>query len=67
MLHALHKQAASGGKTVFQKVHIIEGDLRHAGLGLSDADRELVLGETNLVLHCAADLALQAPIQRTLR
>jgi thioester reductase-like protein len=66
VFHTLHKQVASGGTNVFQKVHVIEGDLTQPGLGLSDADRQLVLQQTNMVLHAAADLALQAPIQRTL-
>lgn len=66
LFHTLHKQMAAGGSNVFRKVHIVTGDLTEPGLGLSEADRSQ-LGQTNLILHSAADLALQAPIQRTLR
>jgi thioester reductase-like protein len=66
MFHILHKHVSSGGANVFQKVQVIEGDLATPGLGLSDAHRELVLQQTNMILHCAADMALHAPILRLL-
>lgn len=67
LFHVLHKQALTGRCNVFKKVHVVEGDMLHPDLGLSAADKQLVLEKTHVVLHCAADVALQAPIQRTLR
>lgn len=51
---------------VLLQVQVIEGDMAQPGLGLLGVDRELVLQQTNMVIHCAADLALHAPILRLL-
>lgn len=63
----LHKEAASGGRQVFHRVKVVDGDLSLPGLGLSGADRELLVNEVDTVIHCAANLALDARIQDTLR
>jgi thioester reductase-like protein len=67
LFHVLHEQAAAGGFNPFAKVRVIEGDLDHPGLGLSESDRQLVVSQVDFILHCAADLALESHIQRTLR
>lgn len=71
LFHVLHEQACAAGDSSssnpFSKVRVVEGDLDLPGLGLSPADRQLVLAETDMVLHSAADLSLEAHIQRTLR
>lgn len=43
------------------KVRTIDGDLRSDQLGLSDADLALV-GSVDLVIHCAATVAFDAPV-----
>lgn len=70
LFHLLHKQAEhdrTGQANVFSKVQIIEGDLCYPDLGVTNpADRQL-LSEAEIVLHSAANLALDEHIQRTLR
>jgi len=75
LFHQLHQQAQSGSESggpegvnnPFGRVRVVEGDLEQQGLGLSDDVRQQLLSEVDVVLHCAADLALEAHIQRTLR
>jgi hypothetical protein len=67
LFHGLHQQVAAGGFNPFPKVRVIDGDLDHPGLGLSESDRQFVLTDVDIILHCAADLALESHIQRTLR
>eukprot|EP00775_Hariotina_reticulata_P008751 gene8751-8931_t len=52
---------------VFSKVKILEGDLQLPGLGLSAQDQARVQAEVDIILHCAASIELDAPIQKTLR
>jgi thioester reductase-like protein len=63
----LHKQVAAGADGPFHKVVAVEGDLCNPGLGLSQADRQLVLSEVDHVIHCAASIELDADIHYTLR
>lgn len=73
LFHQLHQQAQSNGAegvpntNPFAKVRVVEGDLDQQDLGMSDDLRQQLLSEVDVVLHCAADLALEAHIQRTLR
>lgn len=68
LFHLLHEQTIDdAASNVFSKVCVLEGDLEAPGLGLSEGDRQLVLAETDILIHCAADLALEPHIQRTLR
>jgi len=67
IFQALHKEALAGGRNVFSKVKIVEGDLGLPGLGLSSFDKQLLIDQVEVVLHSAADLALDINIQRTLR
>ncbi|XP_050678163.1 putative fatty acyl-CoA reductase CG5065 isoform X2 [Leptidea sinapis] len=39
---------------IFEKLHLIRGDILQENLGMSDADRQLVQEETNIVFHSAA-------------
>ncbi len=41
----------------------IKGDLLKEGLGLSDADRDLIVGECDAVLHCAASVDFGATLE----
>lgn len=66
LFHALHKQVAAGGSNVFYKVQAIEGDLCLPGLGLSDADTALLKADVQHVIHCAANIELDADIQKSL-
>lgn len=63
----LHKQVAAGADSPFQKVVAVEGDLCNPGLGLSQADRQQLLGGVDHVIHCAASIELDADIHYTLR
>lgn len=68
LFHMLHEQAAApGGRNPFCKVQAVEGDMELPGLGLSDADRQLLIDEVDVVIHSAACLTLDAHIQNALR
>jgi fatty acyl-CoA reductase len=67
LFQQLHKQVAAGGPNVFSKVRAVEGDMDLPGLGLSDADREELVREVQVVIHGAASLTLDAHIQDALR
>lgn len=67
LFHELHKQAASGGPNVFSKVHVVEGDLEQPGIGLSAADRQMLVSDVDIIMHSAASLNLDAHIQHVLR
>jgi fatty acyl-CoA reductase len=41
----------------------VEGDISMAGLGLSAEDRSRLQAEAQYIIHCAADIALEADIQ----
>ena len=45
----------------------IAGDILQPGLGLSLEDKETLQDEVDTIIHCAADIRLEAPIQDTLR
>lgn len=63
----LHKQVAHGCENVFCKVKTVAGDLSLPGLGLSDADAQVIRSSVDMVIHCAANVVLDADIQGTLR
>lgn len=67
LFHVLHKQVADGGSNPFRKVQAVEGDLCLPGLGLSEADRQQLLEEVQHVIHCAANIELDADIQKSLK
>eukprot|EP00878_Enallax_costatus_P008921 GHUV01009327.1.p1 GENE.GHUV01009327.1~~GHUV01009327.1.p1 ORF type:complete len:152 (+),score=32.95 GHUV01009327.1:212-667(+) len=67
LFHLLHDDARSGKRNVFTKVQAVEGDLALPGLGLSAEDAAAVRNEVTVIIHCAADIELDAPIQKTLK
>jgi fatty acyl-CoA reductase len=67
LFHLLHKQAAEGRGNVFGKVQVVEGDMDLPGLGLSPADTQRLMESVTSIMHCAADLTLDAHIQQALR
>lgn len=52
---------------VLRKVVPIAGDMRATDLGISLADRQRLSRETNHVIHCAADIRLEAGIHELLQ
>jgi hypothetical protein len=67
LFHKLHAEAAAGGRNPFSKVQGVEGDMELPELGLSPADKRLLLSEVDVVIHAAASLTLNAHIQDALR
>lgn len=67
LFHKLHAEAAAGGRNPFHKVQGVEGDTDLPGLGLSPADKQLLLSEVDVVIHSAANLTLDAHIQDALK
>lgn len=67
LFHMLHDEARTGGRNAFAKVQAVEGDLTQPGLGLSAADAEAVRREVTVVIHCAADIELDAQVHKTLK
>jgi fatty acyl-CoA reductase len=55
------------GNEVLRKVAPIAGDMRATDLGISLADRQRLSRETNHVIHCAADIRLEAGIHELLQ
>eukprot|EP00882_Tetradesmus_deserticola_P005979 GHRQ01006295.1.p1 GENE.GHRQ01006295.1~~GHRQ01006295.1.p1 ORF type:complete len:319 (+),score=59.94 GHRQ01006295.1:134-958(+) len=51
---------------LLQKVQVVGGDISLPGLGLSAADRATLLSSVDYIVHCAADIRLEADIQETL-
>lgn len=48
---------------LLSKVHVVGGDISLPGLGLSAADRATLVSSVNFIIHCAADIRLEADIQ----
>lgn len=48
---------------LLQKVQVMGGDMSLPGLGLSPADRTALLSSVDFIVHCAADIRLEADIQ----
>lgn len=63
----LHKQVANGAPSPFCKVVAVEGDLCLPGLGLSQSDKQLLVSDVEHVIHCAANIELDADIQKSLK
>jgi fatty acyl-CoA reductase len=49
------------------KVTAVAGDLSQEGLGLSAADMQTLAARVEILIHSAADIRLEAPIQETMR
>jgi thioester reductase-like protein len=56
-----------GIRNAFTKVQAVNGDLSLPGMGMSDEDAAAVLQQVTTVIHCAADIELDAPIHKTLK
>ncbi|KAF6261123.1 male sterility protein-domain-containing protein [Scenedesmus sp. NREL 46B-D3] len=51
---------------LLRKVQVMGGDISLPGLGMSAADRATLLSSVDYIVHCAADIRLEADIQETL-
>jgi fatty acyl-CoA reductase len=67
LFNMLHADALNGTRNVFNKVEAVEGDLSHPQLGLSATAMTMLHEEVSMVIHCAANIELDAQIQWTLR
>ncbi len=56
-----HLRTRGDWETLVSKVRTIDGDLREDALGLSQADLDVVTG-VDIVIHCAATVAFDAPV-----
>jgi fatty acyl-CoA reductase len=63
----LHKQVANGAPSPFRKVLAVEGDLCLPSMGLSEGDKQQLLADVQHVIHCAANIELDADIQKSLK
>jgi thioester reductase-like protein len=45
------------------RVRAVRGDLLEPGLGLSPADREQLIGSVEKIIHCAASISFDLPLQ----
>ena len=48
---------------IFERVVPINGDLYSPDLDLSNADREIILRDTNIVIHCGASVRFAEPLR----
>lgn len=67
LFHLLHKEAAAGKRNAFSKVTAVEGDLTRPSLSLSEPDLIKLQQEVGIILHCGANIELDADIQMTFR
>lgn len=67
LFNRLHKDVAEGRQDVFSKVIAIEGDLTLPMLGLAAEDLEALQQEVGVILHCGANIELDADVQMTLK
>lgn len=67
LFHILHEDVRKGRHNAFKRVQAVEGDLTLPGLGLSQADAATLRREVSVVIHCAADIELDAQVHKTLR
>lgn len=67
LFHLLHKDAQEGKRNVFSRVIALEGDLTKPMLGLSAEDLQALQQDVGIILHCGANIELDADIQMTLR
>jgi NAD(P)-dependent dehydrogenase (short-subunit alcohol dehydrogenase family) len=62
MFHLVREKPA-----LLSKVTAVAGDLGQPGLGLSPEDLRALAGSVDILIHSAADIRLEAPIQETMR
>lgn len=67
LYHLLQQQAADAGVNLLDKLHALEGDISTPELGLDSVQLSLLRSQVDVVIHCAADIALNPGIQTTLR
>lgn len=68
LFHLLHGAGEDGSNGVLaSRVRAINGDLSAPGLGLSDSDAQLLCERVNVVIHCAANVQLDAHVQNSFR
>ena len=48
------------------KIHVIEGDILHADLGISAEDRQKLEAEVSVVFHLAATISFNEPLRLVL-
>lgn len=67
LFHLLHKEAAEGQRNVFSRVIAVEGDLTKPSCGLAAEDLQTLQQEVGVILHCGANIELDADVQMTLK
>lgn len=49
--------------TLLDKVQVVGGDISLPGLGLDEQSRQFLISNVHFIMHCAADIRLEADIQ----
>jgi hypothetical protein len=49
--------------TLLDKVQVAAGDISLPGLGLDEQTRQVLISNLHFIIHCAADIRLEADIQ----
>uniref|UniRef100_A0A069DUT1 Fatty acyl-CoA reductase n=1 Tax=Panstrongylus megistus TaxID=65343 RepID=A0A069DUT1_9HEMI len=55
------------GSDIFNKLIAVQGDVGEENLGLSNNDRQILIDNINIVLHCAATLDFEADLKYTVK
>mgnify|MGYP001806964070 CR=1 FL=1 len=63
MLPLLRPVQVREDSSLLSKVVVVGGDISLPGLGLSPSDRAALSSSVNFIIHCAADIRLEADIQ----
>jgi hypothetical protein len=63
VLLLLHRPQVRDQSTLLDKVQVVAGDISLPGLGLDEQTRQALISNVHFIVHCAADIRLEADIQ----
>lgn len=63
--HLIFTKLVETSPDSFKKLHIVKGDILEEGLGLDDTDKQELVGNVNIVIHCAATVKFTLPLRES--
>lgn len=49
------------------RLHLLEGDITLANLGLNDKDHQMIVNNINLIFHCGANINLNSKLEEAIK
>lgn len=65
LVRAAHDDDAAGRLPAHERLTAVAGDIEEPGLGLADRARERLRREVSTVLHCAASVSFEMPLEES--